>query len=696
MQTNRSYTMTKRLLAILFFIPFISYSQNLRKIEELKNALPLAEGISKANILSELAMEHAHDTIAAFHYLSELQSLDKMQVSGDIDALYLLSLGNVRQINFQYDQALTLFQKADSIYKTKSDKKGQARATIDIGATYIKLGRNEESLPLYYKGLRLAKDIGDSLHIMKVYNNLGYAHYRLGNSDSSLYYFYKVIPYCDRNTADVCFEAYNHLGIMYSEIGEPQKAISYHKKSLAIKSENKDTLMMATSHMNIAGVYFFQNQFDSCLYFLQQATDLYNQTGNIQGEILCNNNLAAINLETGNPQGAIKPAKQALRLARQIQDMFIWCGSYQNLGDAYFKLGNYRLAQVYADSALPIALDLKSKYLAQQHYDLKSRIMKAKGDYLAAYDFRELYHSYSDSILNENKTKQIAALETQYETEKKEKEIELQASLLREQELAINRNQIILIASVVVFILLIAFIYIWFNRRRLKQQAVFEAERALLKEGQVTAVIESQEKERSRFAKDLHDGFGQLISALRLNINRLKETDMLANDVSVKSNEMLDEMYTSLKSIAFDLMPQTLINKGISEALDELASQISQSGTLAVTVRSLQKSYGLGDTNKLAVYRIIQEIVNNIIKYADATKIEINLTDFDNGLNIMIEDDGKGFDPISLQKGKGNGWKNIQSRLDMIHGEIDLDSHPGRKGTTVSIDLPLYVQEEAA
>lgn len=672
--------------------------QNLREIERLTLALENADNDQKVELLSELAMNHDHDTVLAYQYLNQLwQIVDGSDQTNDL-ALYYLTLGNIQRANFQHDLAQLSFQSADSLYALINNHLGRARVQNDLGMSVVRQREYEMALQYFRDALDLLQNLPDSaIDKLRVFNNIGYAHYGLGNSDSSIYYYFKVVPYCEDNTSKICADMNNNLGIMYSEIGEADKAIDYHKKSLTIKAHNQDTLMMATSLMNIAGVYFFQNDFDSCTYYVTEAMKLYEISGNLQGAVICNNNLAAIYNETKQYKKSIAPAKRALAIAKQINDQFTYSGSYQNMAEAYHQMGNNQLAQVYSDSSLIISKKINSKYLLQQNYDLISRINLATSQYKKAYEYRELYHVYSDSIFNENKSKQIATLEAQYENEKKENEINLQAAKIREQELTISRNRTVQLASLAGLSFIIVLGYALFNRRQLKQAAVFETERAQLKAEQVSAIIDSQEKERSRFAKDLHDSFGQLISAMRLNINRIDgQRELLLQEVAKKGNDMLDQLYVSMKNIAFDLMPQTLVEKGLGEAIDELSDQISNVGNIKMNVVYHDSGFQLSHTDKLAVYRTIQEVVNNILKYANANKIDISITDLGNELNILIEDNGMGFDTMSLKQGKGNGWRNIQSRLDMIGGDIEYDSISGRQGTTVSISVPLRGVQNAA
>jgi len=189
---------------------------------------------------------------------------------------------------------------------------------------------------------------------------------------------------------------------------------------------------------------------------------------------------------------------------------------------------------------------------------------------------------------------------------------------------------------------------------------------------------------------DLPDDFGQLISALKLNVSNLKSKE------AEKSEKILDTMYSSLKNIAFDLMPHTLFEKGLEEAIEELKEQVNSSSSLKMTFQPFGVSGKINDEQKVAVYRIVQELISNILKYAGASKINISLTDVGEGFSLLIEDDGKGFNLETFKNSNGNGWKNIHSRLDLLHGEIEFDTIQGRKNSTVSIEIPYNGQAKSA
>lgn len=278
----------------------------------------------------------------------------------------------------------------------------------------------------------------------------------------------------------------------------------------------------------------------------------------------------------------------------------------------------------------------------------------------------------------------MAELQTQYETVKKENEILM---LKQENEIKDSRlNQSLLAIFLLIAILsaILGLGYLWNNRLKLKQQAELQSTRAFLREGQLKAVIASQEEERKRFAADLHDGFGQMISALRLSLSR----ETLDKSTIDHALEVLNEMNTEIRNIAFNLMPQVLMKSGLEEALKEFTARINRTGSVTVSVQTYDLDRAMSADQRIALYRICQEWVNNVIKYSGGSQISIQLVQHPQELVLTIEDNGDGFDISTLTESQGNGWKNINSRLHMIKGSIEIDTHPGRKGTTVVVNVP--------
>jgi len=253
------------------------------------------------------------------------------------------------------------------------------------------------------------------------------------------------------------------------------------------------------------------------------------------------------------------------------------------------------------------------------------------------------------------------------------------------REESLHAVHVVLIGSVVeivAFMILMgqAALTVYKERQQLLEQVRENQEMVM------QAIVKGQEDERNRFARDLHDGFGQMISALNLNLRGLQSvrgTDIENRmDIYNASSDILKNMHTELKNICFDLMPQTLLKHGLEAALMEFAQRINASAEKHVDVHVHGLNSRLSELQEISLYRITQEWVNNILKYSDARRITIQITRDETELTLIIEDDGMGFDQKVLKQGKGNGWRNIQARANLISGQIDVDTQPTMRGTS--------------
>ena len=195
--------------------------------------------------------------------------------------------------------------------------------------------------------------------------------------------------------------------------------------------------------------------------------------------------------------------------------------------------------------------------------------------------------------------------------------------------------------------LLIVLVLLNRNRAKKKEQLIQQEAQLKLREAELNAVINSQEKERNRFARDLHDGFGQLISVLKLNLSGLNDKDAeypeKRMEVFKNGESVINDMYAELRSICFDLMPQTLVKKGLTIALKEFGDRITQSKKVVCEVIVFSNKERLPELIEISLFRICQEWVNNVMKYAEPNHITIQLTRDETELTLTVEDDGNGF-----------------------------------------------------
>jgi signal transduction histidine kinase len=204
------------------------------------------------------------------------------------------------------------------------------------------------------------------------------------------------------------------------------------------------------------------------------------------------------------------------------------------------------------------------------------------------------------------------------------------------------------------------------------------------------AVLEAEEKERTRIATDLHDGVGQILTAALINYNRLvsrfKNPTVEDNLLADRTLALLNESYDEMRSISHQMMPNSLVKAGLAVAVKEMLNKV-QSETLRVTLETQGLHERLDNQTETVLYRILQEIVSNVTKHSGANKLSIQLIKDADGVSLTVEDNGVGFNPkvVGLN---GIGLKNMMSRINFLKGDIDIDSAVG-KGTLIAIHIPV-------
>jgi len=204
------------------------------------------------------------------------------------------------------------------------------------------------------------------------------------------------------------------------------------------------------------------------------------------------------------------------------------------------------------------------------------------------------------------------------------------------------------------------------------------------------SIIQGQELERSRMAKDLHDGLGGMLSGIKLNLSSMKGNMIIQErdaQLFTKSISQLDNAIAEMRRVAHNMMPEALMRFGLKEALQDFCDGINESNELKLKFTQLGLNEPLEKSTEVILYRIVQELTNNAMKHAAAKNIFIQLNQHDRGITLTVEDDGKGFDTAILSAIKGAGLHNVQARVDYLKGALQIDSEPG-KGSSFNIEIP--------
>ena len=290
-------------------------------------------------------------------------------------------------------------------------------------------------------------------------------------------------------------------------------------------------------------------------------------------------------------------------------------------------------------------------------------------------------------------------MEAKYQNEKKQQAILQLEKDKQIQSLSIKQKSTlnyILVGSLAALLIVSFLGYRNLRHRQLlaKQQDELQQQRIreLEKDRQLVAVdslLKGQEEERSRLAKDLHDGLGGLLSGVKFSLSNMKDNLIITPDnmaVFERSLDMIDTSIRELRRVAHNMMPEMLVKFGLDEALKEYCNSINSTKLITVKYQSFGIDTRMDSSKEIIIYRIVQELLNNTLKHAAASEALVQLIKEEKRLSVLVEDNGKGFDPSVLETNKGAGWTNIRSRVDYLQGRMDIKSEAG-KGTTVTIDV---------
>jgi len=319
-------------------------------------------------------------------------------------------------------------------------------------------------------------------------------------------------------------------------------------------------------------------------------------------------------------------------------------------------------------------------------YSTLSTIKSAQHDFRAAGSYSIKWDALSQTLHENDLAVYALDLEAKYETEKKDNQLKLQQAQLKQKNFL---NYFLAGTAAALFIISLLSFRIYKHKQKLQRQRIAELET----EKQLTAteaVLKGEEQERTRLAKDLHDGLGGMLSGIKYSFQTMKGNLIMTPDNAKafeRSMDMLDSSIKEMRRVAHNMMPEALVKFGLDTALKDFCNDINQSGALSVTYQSMGlENVVTEQTTAITIYRIVQELINNTMKHAVAKTAIVQVAKNDGQISITVEDDGKGFNPAILKSARGIGWSNIQSRVEYLKGKLDVKSEPGR-GTSVLIEL---------
>jgi len=628
-----------------------------------------------------------------------------------IDAKY--TLGNILIKDPKRDTTgKRLIDEAKQLSEKIDFSPGVAQGLLLTGNYYSRVGQLENCMDAYEQLIRFAGSMENSLKrkqfLRSAYNNLGGIYNRHGDFPTSLQNRLKaleIVESMESPSPDELFICYYNAASDFRQLKQFDKAREYLLKLRPLLSSiipryqleyyyEFYQLLVPGNERDLGREIL--HKYDSSLQVLNltetQRTDYTSLSKRLHG--------LYEQQQMKNPRQALYYFAEEVTLTRQLANPSSIISAEQNYASALFELGRYReliemLEGTYATAAKD---DLKNQALKAAV--LLSQAYERENDMKNGYRYAAIARELQDSIMQEDAVKRVAFLEAKYQHEQKEKEISELQLVNQAKEYVIRRKNWLIAGTIVIALMLglLAFFSMRYYRNRqklLKQEKVLHEEKIsnLEKQQQVAslqAMINGQEMERTRIARDLHDGLGGIFSTVKMHYSTLNhETPQVINNpVYRKTMDLINNASDELRRVAHNMMPEVLLKVGLDEALKDLCSNISSGKLLKVTYQGYGMESRLSGATEIMLYRIIQELVNNIIKHAEATEAIIQINRQGNRLSLTIEDNGRGFDTNEAAKQRSLGMSTVRSRVDYLNGHLSIDSRKDM-GTTVMIDILL-------
>lgn len=496
------------------------------------------------------------------------------------------------------------------------------------------------------------------------------------------------------NFYNIQTQIYLEIATTYTTNNDYMNALFYEKKAIEILRNHGKRQTLAINLLNTGYVYYELAELDSALLLYNEAEAIFEEVGLEIGKAYSIGNRALVYWKQGDLTTAEQDLLKAIDMLIPLGDQYGMADYHNQLGRIYLEQSKIDQTILHTEKALEMAEALDLKEQIRDASLLLSELYTEEKQYQQALTYQTQYMAFKDSIENTEQTKKMADMRTEFEVNLREKEID---ALEKDQKL--QQTQIV-IAIILLLLSMVILLYFRQRFRTTRLKAAVESKRQsdrisdLLSTQEtkaLQAMVHGKENERKRLAKELHNHLGSLMATIKVNLNALEHKDSSRQKTIVG---LVDQACQDIRSMSHAMNMGVSKDFGLEPALNELANHLKASGDLDVELTTSTQAGHISTENEIIIYRIIQELVSNALKHADASKLAISLTALEQGnlINILVEDDGKGFDEKQVSKrSNGIGLSSLEEMVHGLDGEINIDSH-NRRGTTISIDLPINAE----
>jgi signal transduction histidine kinase len=633
-----------------------------------------------ADSLRRLIAAERVDTVKARHLIRLADALIKTDSAGAVKAA---------------EQALAIFTK-------NKLKVGIAQAYFTAGRIYHFRGNLNSSESEYQKGLAA---IGQDSSLpaiavkAKLTGNLSNVYGKRGEAERELEMLLNVIPMLERakDTLALAVCAFN-VGVKFYNGEQYAKAYSYLQKAVSLH-ERRPSAQLTEAYLVTSWCAMNLNNLGDMGRYLDKAAKIMDPS-NPQLVEEYEIALGLYHFKKKNYAEAEKAYRRALLIETSPDHLPLHrANALESLTELYQTQGRYAEAKTVMQEYLSLSRRINWHVSILHGLDLLSGLEEKTHNYAASLRYLREYVQLSDSLKKGESATRLHDLEIKYKASEKEKKILALESSSRQQQLVLQRSRAynaLLLSGLIVALLIALIIFIVYRQKHrlaAQKEALQRQELENMKQARriqhFSAMLEGQEQERRRLARDLHDGLGGTMASIRMKAADLADNTP-ENDARMQQIvTQLDGATHELRRIAHNMMPETLLKFGLGAALKDLCESLQHNGA-TIVFQAFDLREDISQSQQIMVYRLVQELLGNALKHSGARNIVVQCLQRGEELTVIVEDDGKGFDANTLSPADGIGLQSVRARVDYLKGRLDIQSTPGT-GTTVNIDI--HVQE---
>jgi signal transduction histidine kinase len=688
------------IFALLFCNYSLSFSQ--KKTDSLKTVLRnTTESSKKADILTLLIDNYFSNNkdSAEFYIQKTLTFTEGNNELKQTNIHAILKYAQLYIVKGDYIKSQAKYDLAWSKMKNNYNYFLYNKYYGDLGVLNFYKGDFKAALQSFTEALKLAEKENNETDQLRYLNNKALAMSYLGEAEASLDVHKKAITLAEKlNDSTALGKSFNNIGLIYEDMKEYKKALDFYLKALEIKKNSKSQIDVANSLYNVAGMYKEIGEKEKDTSFYGKAENYYQKSLEIAekikyGKIILFNKTGIAQLATARnqPEKAIKIYESVIQDAIKTNDNQSLRITYLNLGVNYLKLEKLDIANNYFLKALPLIEEANNPSDKASIYKNLATLYSKKKQFNKAYEYLQKQTDLEKDLSKNSLQEKISDFEIKYETAKKKKEIAQQKEQLLEKELDIkNRNLYAILLASSLLILAIIFVGLYkknqFKRKQLQKE--IDLKDAL-------SIIKTQnrlQEQRLRISRDLHDNIGSQLTFIISSVDNLK---YISKDANSKLKDKLSSISSFTSETIFQLRDTIwAMNKSEISVEDVHARILSfiEKAKVAIPETEFEIAYEIDKNMRFSslvgmnIFRVLQEAINNAIKYADATKIVIQMAKDNDNFVISIIDNGKGFDINTIDL--GNGLSNMEKRMTEINGTININSK-AQKGTEITLNVSL-------